>query len=195
MVCTVCRHPKLEEIDVSLLEKASCRDIARRFKLKPASVQRHKKHLNETLAKSFEVQEVARADSLVEQLKSLQTDAHRIQSKAEKSRDYRGALAGVRELSRLLQVSMKISEQLATADKSGQGDLSETRQKMYLHAARVMKAHFGLGDEVIMVLTEAQASALAEELRHIFGLKVKGEEALGMANKGLALIAEPEKDD
>jgi hypothetical protein len=42
-----------------------------------------------------DVTEITRADSLVEQ---LTRDARRIQKKAEAAEDYRGALAGVREV-------------------------------------------------------------------------------------------------
>src|SRR6202044_1772919 len=67
---------------------------------------------SETLKKSREVAEVSRADSLIDQLKQLATDARRIQKKAEAANDYRGALAGVRELTRLVELAARLSGEL-----------------------------------------------------------------------------------
>jgi len=192
MSCTVCRHPRLVEIDGAMLAGTSVRDIARQFKLTSASAQRHKKHVSAALRKAHEAAEVGRADSLVDQLKGLQGDAHRIKAKAEKSRDYRGALAGIRELSRLLQVSMKVSEQLIAASKGTGGSVSPEQVKMWRHAARVFAATFHASDEIVLVITEKQASDLAAELALIFGIQLDPEKALRNVNTGLALLDDSE---
>lgn len=190
--CKVCRHPKVNEIDEAVLAGVAFRDIARRFRLTHASVHRHQKHLSETLQKAHAAEEVSRADSLVEQLQTLQEDARRISGKAEKSREYHAALAGVRELTRLLQVAMKIGEQAIA--ESNSGDMSPTKQKLYRHAARAMCAAFGLDDRIVLVVTEGQAAEMTEQLRQIFGLKLKPEEAISCVNKGLALIDESDPE-
>jgi hypothetical protein len=175
------------EIDGALIYGVSNRSIATQFKLTSASVQRHKKHVSVLMRQSHAAAEVGRADSLVGQLKGLQADAHRIKSKAEKSRDYRGALAGIRELSRLLQVSMKVSEQLIAANKVTGDSVSPEQAKMYRHAARVFAATFHASNEIVLVITEKQASDLAAELATIFGIQLDSEKALRNVNTGLAL--------
>jgi len=176
------------EIDGALLAGTPVRDIARQEKLTPATVQRHKKHVSAALRKAHEAAEVGRADSLVDQLKGLQADAHRIKSKAEKSRDYRGALAGIRELSRLLQVAMKISDQLVAANKGTGGSISPEQAQMCRHAAHLMGAAFHADDRVVLVITEKQANDLAAKLALIFGIQLGPEEALHKVNTGLALL-------
>jgi hypothetical protein len=180
------------EIDGAMLAGTSVRDIARQFKLTSASAQRHKKHVSAALRKAHEAAEVGRADSLVDQLKGLQGDAHRIKSKAEKSRDYRGALAGIRELSRLLQVAMKISDQLVAANKVTGASVSPEQAKMCRHAAHVMAAMFHADDRVVLVLTEKQANDLAAELALIFGIQLESEVTLQKVNTGLALLDDSE---
>jgi hypothetical protein len=192
MSCTVCRHPRLVEIDGAMLAGTSNRSIAKQWQITPASVQRHKKHVSETLRKAHAAAEVGRADSLIDQLKSLQADAHRIKSKAEKSRDYRGALAGIRELSRLLQVSMKVSEQLIAANKGTGDSVSPEQAQMCRHAAHLMGAAFHADDRVVLVITEKQANDLAAELALIFGIQLESEVALQKVNTGLALLDDSE---
>jgi transposase len=186
MTCKVCRHPELQTIDESVLEGASIRDIAKRFRLSPASLDRHKKHLDKTLVKAKEAAEVNRADSLIEQLQQLRTDARRIQGKTERAKDYRGALAAIGQLERLLQVSLKISDQLVktTAD----GTLDPNQAKMCRHAARLMTAMWHCGDDIVLVITEMQARELSKRLSQIYGIQGSPEDALRMGNTGLALI-------
>jgi hypothetical protein len=56
--------------------------------------------------------EVSRADSLIDQLERLKEDARRIKQKAEAAKDYRTALAGVRELTRLVEFAARLSGEL-----------------------------------------------------------------------------------
>ena len=111
--CTVCAHPERAEIDRALLSGEPLRNIAERVSLSATSLFRHKAHVSETLAKSHEATEVSRADALLGQLKHLTEDARRIQKKAEAVNDYRAALAGVRELTRLVELAARLSGDLA----------------------------------------------------------------------------------
>lgn len=110
--CTVCGHTKRNEIDQALLAGEPLRNIAERVSLSVASLFRHKAHLSETLKKSRAAAEVSRADSLLDQLERLKEDARRIQQKAEAAKDFRGALGGVRELTRLLELAARLSGEL-----------------------------------------------------------------------------------
>jgi uncharacterized membrane protein YgaE (UPF0421/DUF939 family) len=68
--------------------------------------------LSLTLVKSHEAAEITHADSLLDQLQELQADARRIKRKAEADKDYRSALAGVRELVRIVEVMARISGEI-----------------------------------------------------------------------------------
>jgi transposase-like protein len=90
----VCDHPESHGIDEALVSGASYRSVARRFGLSESSVYRHKtEHLPAHLLKAREVEEVAQADDLLDQVRNLQTHALDILERAEKAGDLRTALA------------------------------------------------------------------------------------------------------
>jgi hypothetical protein len=74
--CTVCDHPEKHGIDETLVGGAPYRSVAKRFELSESAVYRHKtEHLPAHLLKAREVEEVARVDDLLDQLRYLQAEA------------------------------------------------------------------------------------------------------------------------
>lgn len=107
--CTTCTHPHRDEIDRRLLDGAPLRNIAKQFALSSASLFRHNKHISKTLSNARQEAEILRADGLMEHLNHLTAEADRLKQKAEQKKDYRTALAGVREMSRLLELVMRLA--------------------------------------------------------------------------------------
>ena len=64
------------------------------------------------MVQAHAAEEVARADTLIGQLLTLQADARRIGKKAEDTGDLRTALAGVRELVRIVELTAKLIGEL-----------------------------------------------------------------------------------
>jgi hypothetical protein len=94
--CTVCDHPQRHGIDKALVTGAPYRSVAKRFDLSESAVYRHKtEHLPAHLLKAKEVEEVAQADDLLEQVRNLQAHAFNILERAEKAGDLRTALAAI----------------------------------------------------------------------------------------------------
>jgi hypothetical protein len=88
--CTVCDHPERHSIDEALVTGAPYRSIAKRFGLSESAVYRHKsEHLPAHLLKARELEEAARADDLLEQVRHLQAHALDILERAEKAGDLR----------------------------------------------------------------------------------------------------------
>ena len=84
--CTVCDHPERHGIDEALVSGAPYRSVAKRFELSESAVYRHKtEHLPAHMLKAKEVKEVAQADDLLEQVRSLQAHALNIRERAEKA--------------------------------------------------------------------------------------------------------------
>jgi hypothetical protein len=110
--CTTCTHPHRDEIDRRLLDGAPLRNIAKHFSVSSASLFRHNKHIAKTLSHARQEAEILRADGLMEHLNHLTAEAARLKQKAEQAKDYRTALAGVREMSRLLELVMRLAVQL-----------------------------------------------------------------------------------
>jgi hypothetical protein len=111
--CTVCRHADREGIDRELVEgRSSIRDIARRFATTKDAVARHRSHVPASLAKAGAAAEVARGDSLLEQVRQLVADARRIQGVAETAGDHRTALGAIREQGRVLELVARLVGEL-----------------------------------------------------------------------------------
>jgi transposase-like protein len=111
--CTVCGHHKRHSIDEVLVSGAPYRSVAKRFGLSESAVYRHKvEHLPAHLLKAKEVEEAARADDLLEQVRSLQAHALGILERAEKTGDLRTALAAISQARGNLELLGKLAGEL-----------------------------------------------------------------------------------
>jgi hypothetical protein len=111
--CTVCDHPERHSIDIALVSGAPYRNVAKRFALSESSVYRHKtEHLLAHLLKAREVEEVAQADDLLEQVRHLQTHALEILERAEKAGDLRTALTAISQARGNLELLGKLAGEL-----------------------------------------------------------------------------------
>ncbi len=111
--CTVCTHPKRDEIDAALVAGVALRNIAKRFDTSPTAVFRHKgEHLPAKLVMAEKASEVAQADGLIEQLQDLQRRAHTILDKAEEAGELRVALSAIREARGNLELLAKLLGEL-----------------------------------------------------------------------------------
>src|SRR5919107_3368743 len=111
--CTVCDHPERHSIDEGLVSGAPYRSVAKRYGLSESSVYRHKiEHLPAHLLKAREVEEVAQADDLLEQVRHLQAHALDILERAEKAGDLRTALAAISQARGNLELLGKLAGEL-----------------------------------------------------------------------------------
>lgn len=119
--CTVCKHPKRQEIDELLVlgdpetgKKLSLGEIAKRYGLSKSAVQRHKinGHIAYQVAKAQEAKEIAEADTLLDQVLKLQERAGKILKTAEDKNDVRGACAAIREVRAVMELMAKVTGEL-----------------------------------------------------------------------------------
>jgi transposase-like protein len=111
--CTVCDYPERHSIDEALVIGAPYRSVAKRFGLSESAVYRHKtEHLPAHLLKAREVEEAARADDLLEQVRHLQTRALDILDRAEETGDLRTALAAIAQARGNLELLGKLAGEL-----------------------------------------------------------------------------------
>jgi len=111
--CTVCTHPELEAINRSLVEGTPNRRIASQYDVTERAVRNHKAaHLPAALAKAQEAREVAHADELLSDVRSLQERVLTILDKAEASGDLRTALSAIREARGNLELLAKLLGEL-----------------------------------------------------------------------------------
>jgi hypothetical protein len=109
----VCDHSERHSIDEALVTGAPYRSVAKRFGLSESAVYRHKvDHLPAHLLKAKEVEEVAQADDLLQQVKNLQGHALDILERAEKAGDLRTALAAISQARGNLELLGKLAGEL-----------------------------------------------------------------------------------
>lgn len=110
--CTACVHADRQSIDEALATRSdSFRTIADRFRLSKTALMRHKaEHLPAHVAKAAEAKEVASADSLLEQMRALQTKTLAI---LEAATDPRTALAAVAQARGNLELLAELTGKLA----------------------------------------------------------------------------------
>jgi hypothetical protein len=111
--CTVCDHPERHSIDEALVTGAPYRRVAKRFERSESAVYRHKtEHLPAHLLKAKEVEEAARADDLLDQVRNLQAHALDILERAEKAGDLRTALAAISQARGNLELLGKLAGEI-----------------------------------------------------------------------------------
>ncbi len=111
--CTLCEHPKREEIDRAVVGKTSNLSVSSVFGVSESAVRRHKaNHLPARLAKAHEAEEVSRADDLLRQVRILQSKTLSILLRAEGAGDLRTALSAVREARGNVELLAKLSGEL-----------------------------------------------------------------------------------
>jgi hypothetical protein len=111
--CTVCVHDSRVEIDRALVAGEAFRNIAERFGTSATALHRHKgEHLPAKLLMAQQAEEVAQADSLLDQVGDLQRRAYGILDKAEGAGDLRTALGAIREARGNLELLAKLLGEL-----------------------------------------------------------------------------------
>ena len=111
--CSICHHEHLEEINHALVEGTAFPMLVAKYRVSKDALSRHKaNHLPAILVKAQEAQEVAHADDLLEEVRSLQSRALAILNTAEGVGDLRTALGAIREARGNLELLAKLVGQL-----------------------------------------------------------------------------------
>jgi hypothetical protein len=111
--CAVCTHSDKEAIDEALVEGVAFPTLVAKYRVSKDSLSRHKaNHLPAKLVMATAAAEVAEADSLLSQVRDLQSRAYGILDKAEGAGDLRTALGAIREARGNLELLAKLLGEL-----------------------------------------------------------------------------------
>ncbi len=115
--CTICDHKERREIDRALVARSdSSRGIARNFGTSEDALYRHyAEHLPERLTKARDAREIADADSLLAEVRTLQKATRHILSRALTAEDHRTALGAIREARGNIELLGKLLGELQDA--------------------------------------------------------------------------------
>lgn len=111
-VCTVCSHPQREAIDRAIIAGEALRRIAPRISVDEASLRRHRDRHMAQLVQDHQEHEAARASSLLDQLRSLQSSTLGILDGALGSSDHGLALRAIREARSNVELLARLTGEL-----------------------------------------------------------------------------------
>ncbi len=111
--CTICRHSKRDEIDVALVERRPFRSIADQFGVSKTSlIRHHDDHLPAALVEAKAAADVAHADTILAQVQNLRDRAIKILDLVEMDKDWRVAIAAIREARGCVELLGKLAGEL-----------------------------------------------------------------------------------
>lgn len=114
--CTICSHPRRNEIESDLLAQVSYRDIAARHGVSPSALTRHMDgHISEALIAVKAKRDDADALSLLAQTDALLRKVEAILDKALEDGKSTTALAAIREARGMLELRGKVTGELREA--------------------------------------------------------------------------------
>ena len=160
--CTVCPHPHRDDIDRRLLDGAPLRNIAKQFSVSSASLFRHNKHISKVLSHARQEAEILRADGLMEHLNHLTAEAARLKQKAEQAKDYRTALAGVREMSRLLELVMRLAVEMQERSSNLDFEGRPLEQLSDVELLQILARGQGMTETKFMRIARGQSPEVAQ---------------------------------
>lgn len=105
-ICSVCTHPKLEDINRALLSGTSLRDVAGRYGLEKSSLSRHKKCNGAALARTAEARADRRGETLAGEIRRKKGEAEELQASAVRDGDPRTALMAIKVYADLVRLLM-----------------------------------------------------------------------------------------
>jgi hypothetical protein len=115
--CTICRHPERDEIDQRLIASTALKPISERFGVSVQALIRHRNlHLPQAVRDAAEGTRAAaereRGGDLLAAARALHGKALDLMRQAERARDLRTALAGIREAARCVELQGRLMGQI-----------------------------------------------------------------------------------
>ena len=154
-LCSVCTHPDRAAIDQEILVGTPVRDIAGHYGIGKSSIDRHKKHIPVALLKAQEAVVVSNADTLLHQVKDLQSKALQILTDAQAAGDPKTALMAIREARSTLELLGKVSGELSGQSVNVAVGVSLLTTPEWAVMIRVLAKHSEINEELSTALKEA----------------------------------------
>jgi hypothetical protein len=115
--CTICGHPGRDEIDRRLVASTALKPISERFGVSVQALIRHRNlHLPQAARAAAEGTRAAaereRGSDLLASARALHGKALDLMRQAERARDLRTALAGIREAARCIELQARLMGQI-----------------------------------------------------------------------------------
>lgn len=106
--CTICTHPRREEIDRALVEGESFRNIAERFGVSLGALHRHREHVQDDVQQAIEAKAVRSGRSVLDRIRELNREARSLLEEARSKGRYAAAVQAIGAATRLLELEAKL---------------------------------------------------------------------------------------
>jgi len=157
--CTICTHPRRDEIDEAILSGTSYRDIAEHFGTSKTAVWRHADagHIADKLVKAKGEKEILAADNLLMEMENLHQRTLTFLDEVEADRDRRSFIAAIKEVRSNIELLMKISTDLA--EREGVGSFRDNPEwaEMRVVFINVLQGFPGALEAIVEALNESEA--------------------------------------
>ena len=110
--CSICGHDRRREIEQAIFRGDSHRVVAQYFTVPRGAVARHLKHVSTALTQARKLREIEGGKSILLQLRDLNLQADQLKARADRTGDYRTALAALREKTRLVELEARLTGEL-----------------------------------------------------------------------------------
>jgi hypothetical protein len=111
--CTCCTHPQRADIDRALIAGGALRNIAERFGLSTTALHRHKSdHLPPAMVKAAELEDVAHALDVVQQLRAINAASLTVLKEARAAGDGALALKAIDRIQKQIELQAKLLGEL-----------------------------------------------------------------------------------
>lgn len=127
--CSICLHPQRNSIDVSLLRDGT-RSTARQFQVSRPALDRHKRHVVQTVAASRSQDTLVGTDgpiSLRSRIESSVQCCENVIKQAQANKDFNGMMRAIRELRGCLELLATLESGVAPAREVIQGTIPRCR--------------------------------------------------------------------
>ena len=111
---SACADARRPELDAALVAGEAFRAIARRFApLSRDAIRRHRPHVGTALVRAADARRGEEDESLLDKVRALEADAHRLKKKAEEQDDVRAALVAVDKLLDVIRLMHELAPSAA----------------------------------------------------------------------------------
>lgn len=111
--CSICEHPRRDDVDDALLRNETLRKIAKRFETSITALHRHRQgHIPRALSKAKEAQEAVRGDSLLDRLRQLNAETQDVLRAAKSASNHELRLKAIGRAEKQLELEGKLLGEL-----------------------------------------------------------------------------------
>ncbi len=170
--CKACFHPDRAEIDRQIVAGTPFRVLVASTGLSLGALHRHKRHVKEMLAEAMALRAGERSEhgaDLLNRCESLFTQTEEILTTCKADKNFKGAVAAVGALTRVLELLAKLRGELSP---SGGVHLSFTSNKLTINQ------NAGSDEELAMLIQEATDNFSEATIARLKALAESAESAI-----------------